>query len=120
MSEPLVVTLSKRQLEAYNRADIGAFCACYHPDVMVLDHEGTCSVRGIEAFRERYGSMFDAHRDVNGRVDERLVLGEHVVEVERWSRVRKDTGEHVSGTVIVRYTEQDGLIRIAEFLRPRG
>ncbi|AKU96846.1 hypothetical protein AKJ09_03510 [Labilithrix luteola] len=120
MSEPLVVALSKRQLEAYNRADLDAFCACYHADVMVLDHEGTCTTRGMDAFRERYRTMFDAHRDVHGRVDERIVLGEHVVELEHWSRVRKDTGERVSGTVVVRYTEQDGLIRIAEFLRPRG
>ncbi len=115
--EPLVLALSRRQLDAYNRADLDAFAACYHPEIEVLDESGTVSQRGMEAFRARYATMFATFRDVHAEVDERLVLGPHVVERERWSRVHRDTGEKTSGLVLVRYTEVAGLIRYAEFLR---
>lgn len=115
---PLVLALSHRQLAAYNRADIDAFAACFHSDVVVLDHTGARSIEGIDAFRAKYGAMFAQHRDVFAEVSERVVLGAHVVELERWSRTERSTGVSSSGTVIVRYTEQDGLIRWVEFLRP--
>lgn len=120
MDVPLVVELSERQLAAYNRADLDAFCACYHPDVVVLDAEGRVVRSGMPAFRAAYAEMFGAHRDVRAEVTERLVLGEHTVEREAWSRVRRDTGERSEGVVLVRYTERDGLLAVAEFLRPRG
>ncbi len=116
--EPLVVTLSRRQLEAYNRADIDAFCACFHSEVTVLDGEGRATLEGIDAFRARYHGMFSSHSDVRAEVTQRIVLGDHVVELERWSRVALATGERSEGTVIVRYTARDCLLRWVEFLRP--
>ncbi len=118
--EPLVVALSRRQLSAYNQRDLPAFAACFHPEVVVLSADGSVVYRGIEAFRLAYGSMFSAHREVNATVEQRMVLGEHVVELEHWSRVHAETGVRSEGTVLVRYTERDGLIAIAEFLRVRG
>jgi hypothetical protein len=115
---PSVLALSQRQLAAYNRADIDAFCQCFHSDVVVMDHAGARSIEGIDAFRARYGAMFTSHREVFAEVTERVVLGAHVVELERWSRTAIDSGVRSEGTVIVRYTEQDGLIRWVEFLRP--
>ena len=115
--EPVVVALSRRQLDAYNRADLEGFCACYHPDIEVLDAEGKVSQRGMEAFRARYATMFATFRDVRASVDQRVVLSPHVVERERWSRVHRETGEETSGVVLVRYTEVEGLLRYAEFLR---
>lgn len=115
--DPVVVALSKRQLAAYNRADLDAFCACYHPDIEVLDETGAVLRRGMDEFRPRYAELFARHRDVRAEVDERIVLGSHVVERERWSRVERDTGTEHSGVVIVRYTARDGLLRWAEFLR---
>jgi len=115
--EPLVVVLARRQLAAYNRADLDAFCRCYHVDVEVLDHTGACTLRGAEAFRARYGAMFDAHDEVRGVVKARLVLGEHVVEHEAWSRRARDGGLRTSGEVLVRYTAHEGAIRWVEFLR---
>ena len=117
---PLIVTLSMRQLEAYNRQDLEAFAACFHASVLVLGEDGTVVHRGIEAFRVAYGAMFDAHRDVGATVEQRVVLGEHVVELEHWSRVQIASGARTSGTVIVRYTERDGAIAIVELLRPRS
>jgi uncharacterized protein (TIGR02246 family) len=117
---PLVLALSRRQLEAYNRQDLEAFAACFHAEVLVLGEDGTVVHRGIDAFRRAYGAMFDAHREVQASVDQRIVLGEHVVELEHWSRVHAATGARSSGTVIVRYTERDGAIAVVELLRPRS
>lgn len=116
-SDPLVVTLARRQLDAYNRADLDAFCACYHSNVEVLDADGSVSVRGMSAFRERYAGLFARFAEVTGTVTERLVLAPHVVEREEWSRVDRTTRERVGGVVLVRYTERDELLRWVEFLK---
>ena len=116
MSEALVVQLAKRQLDAYNAADLDAFCACYHADVTVLDADGVVTVRGIDAFRARYAGLFREFTDVHAEVDARLVLGAHVVEREHWSRRNRTSNEVTRGSVLVRYTERDGSIAIAQFL----
>jgi uncharacterized protein (TIGR02246 family) len=113
-----VEALATAQLAAYNAADLDAFCACYHPDVTVLGAEGDVRIQGIEAFRARYGGLFRDFTDVRGTVDARLPLGPHVVEREAWSRVERATGARTDGTVLVRYTEADGLLRWAQFLAP--
>lgn len=114
--ETRIEHLSAAQLAAYNRADLDAFCACYHPDVDVLDHTGRSTLQGMAAFRARYGTMFAEHRDVRAEVDAQWLLGEHSVEREHWSRTHRGTGATTSGTVIVRYTRHEGLIRYVEFL----
>ncbi len=116
MSEPLVVQLAKRQLAAYNTADLDAFCACYHPDVKVLDADGVVTLAGMEHFRARYAGLFRDFEEVHAEVDMRVVLGAHVVEREQWSRRNRATGEVSGGTVLVRYTEREGTIAVAQFL----
>lgn len=116
-SEPLVLELARRQIEAYNRADLDAFCACYHPAVTVLDHTGAITCAGMEAFRAGYQEMFGACLEVHAQVIDRVLLAPHVVEHERWSRVVRATGEVRSGVVLVRYTEQDERLRWVEFLK---
>lgn len=111
-----VLELSDAQLAAYNAADIDAFCACFHPDVVVMDATGAPTSTGMATFRERYAALF---RDwvPAASVDARLHLEPHVVEDERWSRVHRVTGERMEGRVLVRYTAADGLIRHVAFLR---
>ncbi len=109
--------LSVAQLAAYNHADLDAFCACYHAHIEILDHTGIATLKGMAAFRARYTQMFADHTDVVATVDQRMVLGRHSVEREHWSRVHRAIGECLGGTVIVRYTESEGLIRYAEFLK---
>jgi hypothetical protein len=111
-----VAALSAAQLVAYNAADIDAFCACFHPEVEVLDEQGVRTLVGMASFRERYGALF---RDWAPRatVDARLLLEPHVVEDEQWSRTHRLTGEVLSGRVLVRYTAAEGAIRWVEFLR---
>lgn len=118
MTEPLVLQLSRAQLDAYNRADVEAFCACYHQDVVVLGEDGAVTLRGMDAFRTRYAGMFASHDEVHAEVDARLLLPPHVVEHETWARRDRATGLRSSGEVLVRYTERDGKIAIVAFLTP--
>jgi len=117
MSE--IEDLATRQLAAYNRSDVDAFCQCFHDEVVVLGEDGTVTRRGIEEFRATYRAMFEGHDDVAATVSSRLVLPPHVVEHEQWSRVRKSDGARLGGEVLVRYTADGGKIRIVEFLRGR-
>lgn len=107
--------LAQAQLQAYNDADLEAFCACYHPKVRVLDEEGRCNLEGIEAFRARYGSMFERFEQVQASVPQRLCYGSHCVDLEHYSRVDRQTQERSGGTVLVRYTLREGLIGTAQF-----
>lgn len=115
--EALVARLAAAQLEAYNRRDIEAFCDCYHEEVRVLDENGEATMEGLTTFRERYGALFEGVTELHAEVDQRLVLGRHCIDHERWSRVLKDSGERSEGVVLVRYTERDGKLAIVEFLR---
>jgi uncharacterized protein (TIGR02246 family) len=118
MSNPnTVLDLAIRQLAAYNNRDTDAFCACFHDDITVLDADGSVTLQGMTAFRERYGTMFATHREVIGTVSARVHLEPHVVEHEHWSRIHATTGEAIRGEVLVRYTARDGLIRWVQFFR---
>lgn len=107
--------LAARQLAAYNRADIDAFCACYHPDVVVLDADGEVSVKGIEAFRARYAGKFAAG-GFGAVVPERMALGRHCVDLEHYWWLDTD-GHRQEGSVLVRYTISDERIAVVQFLR---
>lgn len=109
--------LAASQLEAYNRADLEAFVACYSEDVIVLDEAGGVTMKGRAEMRDRYGRLFAAFREVRAEVLTRIVVGKHCVDHERWFRVSVETGERSEGEILVRYTEQAGLIAIVEFLR---
>lgn len=109
--------LARRQLDAYNAADLDAFCACYHDDVRVLDADGAETCRGIAAFRERYAALF-ATRAFGAVVEQRLVLGEHCVDHERYWRVSPSTQERTEGEVLVRYRLRDERIGEVQFFRP--
>ena len=117
MSEgtPAVVRLATDQLAAYNTADLDAFCACYHEDVVVLNDDGSESLRGAEAFRARYAPMF-ARGGFGASIDQRVQTGPHCVEREHYWRVGAD-GARTEGTVLVRYTERDGHIAVVQFFR---
>ena len=115
--EPTPSELAARQLDAYNRADLDAFCACYHPEVVVLDADGTVNVNGIEDFRSRYADKFAAG-GFGAAVDQRLALGCHCVDREQYWDVHPETGERDEGVVLVRYTVRDDLIAVVQFLLP--
>lgn len=118
MDEPLVMALATRQLAAYNAADLKAFVDCFHPEVVVLNADGSVAHRGKKAFRATYATMFATYTEVHAEVTKRMVLGEHLIEKESWSRVHGETGEKLAGEVLVRWSELGGLLRWVQFLRP--
>ncbi|MGA0173227.1 MAG: nuclear transport factor 2 family protein, partial [Phycisphaerales bacterium] len=85
-----IESLAARQLAAYNAADLDAFCDCYHPEVRVLDDLEERLV-GIAAFRERYRDLF-TRWTFGAEVTQRLVLGPHAIDLERWWRIDPDQG----------------------------
>jgi hypothetical protein len=114
--DPLIEELASRQLAAYNAADLDAFCACYHPDVVVLDADGRESVRGAAAFRARYESLF-SRGGFGAEVPQRVVCGEHCVDYERYWREADEGQQAVSGELLVRYRLRDDLIGEVQFFR---
>lgn len=117
MSTPLVSELAEEQLHAYNAADLDAFCACYHSEIIVLSEEGEQVVSGSAAFKERYAPLFAKGSEAFGAsVDMRVISGRHIVEREQYWRLGED-GSREEGEVLVRYTERDGLIATAQFFK---
>ncbi|MFK7987183.1 MAG: nuclear transport factor 2 family protein [Sandaracinaceae bacterium] len=114
MSLDTVTELAARQLNAYNRADLDAFCGCYHEDVSVLAEDGSEIARGQTAFRARYESLF-ATRAFGATVETRVSVGVHCVDHERYWR--EADGAREEGEVIVRYRLRDGRIDEVQFFR---
>jgi hypothetical protein len=117
MTEPEseIVTLARRQLTAYNAADLDAFCACYHDEVVVLDGE-TQVLEGRDALRDRYRGLFENWK-FGGEVPQRFAAGPHCMDYETWWRIDPTTGARSEGVVLVRYTARDGHIGWVQFFR---
>ena len=49
------------QVDAYNRQDVDAFCACYADDVVVEDARGKRLFEGVAAMRDGYARMFERY-----------------------------------------------------------
>lgn len=111
----LVEDLAQKQLEAYNLSDLDAFCACYHPDVVVLDDREE-TISGMGAFRARYAPLFEKW-EFGAAVPSRLVSGIHCVDYETWWRIDPESGQRSEGEVLVRYTEKDGKLAVVQFLK---
>ena len=109
-----IAQLAQAQLDAYNAADLDAFIACYHPEVVVMEADEV-SFSGREVMRERYRDLF-ADWTFGASVPERLVVGDHCVDRELYWRVDPETAERSEGEVLVRYTAADGLIARVQFL----
>ena len=114
--ESKITRLAARQLEAYNQADLDAFCACYHTDVVVYDENGQESLKGVRAFRERYAALF-ASGQFGATVSNRLSVGDHCIDLEEYWRGATAGQEATCGEVLVRYRLKEDLIGEVQFLR---
>ena len=117
MTEQTPASLAQQQLDAYNRADLDAFCLCYHEDVTVLSADGAVVASGIGPFRQRYAGKFAAG-GFGAVVPERISLGAHCVDRERYWVSDPETGARREGEVLVRYTVRDGRIAVVQFFHP--
>jgi len=109
-----IEALAQQQLDAYNRANLDDFVACYHPEVRVFDGDEQ-SISGIDEFRECYTSLFSDWQ-FGGSVPQRIALRTHCVDFEEWWRIDPNTNERSEGQLLVRYEERDGLIGTVQFL----
>lgn len=75
--------IAQKQLEAYNRRDLDAFCACYHVNVNVANLvSGKIICDGIDAYREIYRALFDSSPNLHCELKSRIVLDEAVIDEE--------------------------------------
>lgn len=116
MTKDEMVRLVQGQLEAYNKRDIDAFCAFFHPDVQTFrlvpafEHR----VNGMEGFRSGYAAMFSASPRLNCEIKSRIVMNETVID-EEWVTGSANFPEGIHASAI--YAFRDGLIDRVWFSR---
>ena len=103
--------VAQAQLDAYNAKDLEAFCACYHPDVLIEDGRGQPLVQGMEELRAFYAKRFALpllHAELVGR----LTAGPWVADQERIVGIGPEPVH-----AIACYLVEDGRIRRVRMLR---
>jgi uncharacterized protein (TIGR02246 family) len=101
------------QLDAYNRQDLEAHCACFADDVVVADVGGAVRLTGKDAYRELYRKVFADFPENHARVVHRIVLGDRVIDHEDVSRGPQGPRFEVAAI----YTVRNGLIARVDFVR---
>lgn len=74
-----------RIVEGFNRRDLEAFASGYAEEIVIEDARGAVLVRGADALRARYRSMFAASPGLACVVLSRVCVGEYVIDEERIS-----------------------------------
>lgn len=106
----------QQQLDAYNAGDIAAFLKPYSEDVKVYNHPNDLIFSGKTAMRERYGKKFASMPDLHCTLENRMVLGNVVIDQEY---VIQRKGEPAT-QVIAMYKIRDGKIHEVYFIRPEN
>ena len=105
------------QLAAYNRHDVDAFMACYTPDCVIEDGEGTRIMAGHVEMRTRYLALFASSPNLHCEIVSRVCIGEYIIDEERITGRVPDLRRAV---VIYRVDKASGLISHVRFLREAG
>jgi hypothetical protein len=105
--------IAAAQLEAYNRQDLEAHCACFADNVIVADVGGGVRVEGKDAYRDLYRKVFADFPENHARLVHRIVLGDKVIDHE--DVVRGPAGPRFQVAAV--YTVRDGLIARVDFVR---
>jgi hypothetical protein len=109
VSEALVAA----QLEAYNRQDLDAHCACFADDVIVADVGGDVRVQGIHAYRALYAKLFADFPHNHAELVRRTQIGTKVIDHERVRRAP----DAEPFEVLAIYTLRDDRIARVDFVR---
>ena len=91
------------QLKAYNAHDLDRFVACYSPDVVIRDGQGTILVQGREAMRREFAALFAEEPSLRCEVTTRIDLGSYVVMEER---VYRDPEPSIRGVMIYHLSDE--------------
>lgn len=107
--------LVQRQADEYNKRNLEAFCACYHPEIEVSRNMGEPpSIKGIEQFRESYRDRFEKSPTLHCEIRKRIVLEKTVADEEYVTGlVGNPNGLHV----VAIYGFREGLISHVWFAR---
>ncbi|MCP2261427.1 hypothetical protein LX15_005153 [Streptoalloteichus tenebrarius] len=105
------VAVVQRQLDAYNARDLEAFCATYHPAVVVEDGFGQVVLTGMAELRRAYADRF-ARPELHAELVGRLAVGPWVVDQERVTGLEVEP-VHAIATYLVR----EGVITRVRLIR---
>lgn len=72
----------RAQVEAYNRQDMEAFIASFHPDAEFIRWPDRVLHRGHAVFRERYGALWAKAPRLQALIHNRIVVGRFVTDLE--------------------------------------
>ncbi|MEP0264774.1 amidohydrolase family protein [Dokdonia sp.] len=100
----------QRQVNAYNARDIDAFVDTYADNIEIFDFPNKPGMKGKEALRSQFSTMFDRVPNLYCEIKNRIVLGNKVVDREH---VR--FGDQYSDVIAI-YEIQDGKIAKVTFL----
>ena len=73
--------LVQQQLDAYNRKDVTAWLACYHPDAVQLDFHGTVLASGHSEMQQRICQRF-SEPDLHAQLLNRMLMTDWVIDHE--------------------------------------
>jgi hypothetical protein len=76
------VAIVQAQVEAYNRQDIDAFIASFHPEVEFINWPAQVLHRGHEAFRQRYSALWARSPKLQAKILNRTLMGRFVIDLE--------------------------------------
>jgi hypothetical protein len=77
------VALVQRQLNAYNARNIDAFLDTYADDVELYNFSGQLLMKGKEAMKKTYGSIFATTPNLYCEIVARMVIGNKVIDQEK-------------------------------------
>ena len=107
------VSVVQQQLDAYNAQDLDAMLACYAPDCVIANLNGTVTETSRESLRARYAKTFADFPENRARLVNRINVGSMVIDHEDVTRgPGKDHFE-----VIAIYTVKDGHIVRVDFAK---
>lgn len=111
-----VELLVDQQVSAYNARDIDAFMATYAEDAKIISAaSGEVVMDGHEGMRDRYKERFDNSPNLNASIENRIVLGPLVVDLEHVTGIGPDDSSIQS---VVAYEVSGKLIKKAWFFDP--
>ena len=108
------VNLVQLQLEAYNNRDIEAFLTPYSDTVKVFG-AGKMMYQGKDIMRKQYSMMFERYTELNGKVLNRIIVGNTVIDHEE---VTFKPGDGLQAAVL--YRIGDGKIQEVHFMAQEG
>lgn len=102
---------AQRQLDAYNKRDIDAFAACFHPDVQLFDLKSgeLRGEPGRAALHASYGAVFERCTELHAEVTSRAVVGNTAFDREVVTGLREHT---VHAMAIYEVDEEELITRV--------